>query len=104
MKVSIHDVLSGWVRITLDGMDVTRMCRKASEEYGAVAVFAEEEIVSGPESLDEFGEPKMIVKRGKVEISLRNDAPTAIAGIYQDRRASRPGTAWRAPLDDKADS
>ena len=74
-----------YVRIWLDGIEITKDCRYANEERGMVQVVAR--YASGEIRTNdyEYG-VEWDVKFGKVKIALRENAPDWAKEIYNSKR------------------
>lgn len=78
MKLGVGDLISRYVRVELDGIDVTKQCDYASEDDGTVRIFAHD-----PPRVDR--EMWKMVS-GRVEIFLREDAPKPVREKYNEMR------------------
>jgi hypothetical protein len=85
LDAKLH-LVSKYVICTLDGVEISGLCYAASEEKGIALCFRTNE--EGRKYV-EGGKIARELKRGKVVIGLRNDAPEAIRKYFEYRRANQ---------------
>jgi hypothetical protein len=84
MDIHARDPIASWVICTLDGKDVTRDCVFASEERGFAELIMYEKY-----RIMKVCNGEVLTKDvfGKVEFTLKEDAPEYARKLFQEARA-----------------
>lgn len=88
------DAIAKYVKVTLNGEDVTNGCFLANEIHEVVGLFCKD--FTGKHFISN-GEVAKEYKVGEVVISLRDDAPPKVRNIYQLLRDGEKDTTVRCP-------
>jgi hypothetical protein len=88
VRADVDDRFTRYVRVELDGVDVTNDCRIGIEEQGLVELLQRDaagQIVADGNT----GEPAWVTRRGQVVFYLKDDAPAWAVADFMERKGAK---------------